>query len=145
VAYTDAHRLFLQACIIKRVVTEEKAHDLYRECCNITNVEARENALEDFITAINDKILGIDMEFRKSLDEMTGSPMWVLVNTRGDDIAQIATEYTAVEIAYFKHLVCTPLKSLSLRTHVHAGSFFPFIQGLMHCRGRRRDLLHLLY
>jgi hypothetical protein len=39
------------------------------------------------------------------------------VNKRGDEIAQLATEYSAVEIAYFKALVRLPPPCFFVHPH----------------------------
>ncbi|RUO96053.1 Nse1 non-SMC component of SMC5-6 complex-domain-containing protein [Jimgerdemannia flammicorona] len=103
--YTDAHRLFLQALISHRILKEEYAIQLYRNCCNLTGEEVDDERFLDFIATLNDSVGQFDMEIRKMHDETTGEPNWALVNTNGDEIAQLATEYTASEIAYFKRLI----------------------------------------
>ncbi|CAG8581352.1 15886_t:CDS:2, partial [Acaulospora morrowiae] len=62
-------------------------------------------AFQDFIATINQKLNTIDLEFRKSHDETDGKAVWALVNTKGDEVVKLATEYSPIEIAYFKHLI----------------------------------------
>jgi hypothetical protein len=82
-------------------------------------------AWDSFVGKVNDSLDSLDLEFRHLNDEVTGREMYALVkpfsffpmphvnliarpcqvNRRGDDIAQMATDYSAVEIAYFKAIV----------------------------------------
>ncbi|CAG8599545.1 4239_t:CDS:2 [Funneliformis mosseae] len=98
--YTDTHRLFLQASIAERFFTEETAIRLYQQACQATDDHNSETFTE-FIATINAKLNIVDLELRKSHNEDDGKP----VNTNGDDIAQIATEYSPVEITFFRRLI----------------------------------------
>ncbi|CAI2175630.1 539_t:CDS:2 [Funneliformis geosporum] len=102
--YTDTHRLFLQASIAERFFTEETAIRLYQQACEATN-EQNTETITEFIATINTKLNTVDLELRKSHNEDDGTAVWALVNTNGDEIAQIATEYTAVEITFFRRLI----------------------------------------
>ncbi|RIB25033.1 Nse1 non-SMC component of SMC5-6 complex-domain-containing protein [Gigaspora rosea] len=102
--YTNAHRLFVQASMSERFFTEAKAIDMYTKACNANNERAPEE-FQEFISTINQKLNLVDMEFRRSHDEDDGNPVWALVNTNGDEIAKLATEYTPAEISYFKRLI----------------------------------------
>ncbi|RIA83400.1 Nse1 non-SMC component of SMC5-6 complex-domain-containing protein [Glomus cerebriforme] len=102
--YTDAHRLFLQASLSERFFTEATAIELYNKAYEATDVQDPE-AFTGFIATINTKLNTIDLEFRKSHEEETGTAVWALVNTNGDEIAKLATEYTPIEITYFRRLI----------------------------------------
>lgn len=75
-----------------------------------------------YIQEINDTLTPLSIEFKSRMDEISGKRIWALVsypcfdiifddietlqvNTVDGEIAQIATDYTAVELAYFKQLV----------------------------------------
>ncbi|CAG8722183.1 4646_t:CDS:2 [Dentiscutata erythropus] len=111
--YTNAHRLFVQASMSERFFTEAKAIDMYTKACSANNgscfsqefdLPAPEE-FQEFISTINQKLNLVDMEFRRSHDEDDGNPVWALVNTNGDEIAKLATEYSPAEISYFKRLI----------------------------------------
>ncbi|KZT67711.1 hypothetical protein DAEQUDRAFT_672764 [Daedalea quercina L-15889] len=111
VSSNDVRRLFLQAVLSRRVMTREVALKLWEKC--IGAVKAANDALEiqftgdrnswdEFVTKINDELNLMNLEFAQMSDEITGKEMCALVNRKGDEVAQLATEYTALEIAYFK-------------------------------------------
>lgn len=60
---------------------------------------------DDFVDVVNNEINDVDLTLRRSRDERDGRTVIVLVNTKDDEIAQVATNYTTNEIAYFKQLV----------------------------------------
>ncbi|CAG8450490.1 6717_t:CDS:2 [Diversispora eburnea] len=104
-SYANSHRLFLQASMSERFFPETKAIEMYRKAYLANNVRRPTETFQEFMASINQKLNSIDMEFRKSHDETDGTPVWALVNTNGDEISKLVTEYTAVEISYFKHLI----------------------------------------
>ncbi|ORY06817.1 hypothetical protein K493DRAFT_202866, partial [Basidiobolus meristosporus CBS 931.73] len=59
----------------------------------------------EFINTINEGINSLDLEFRKSHDEETGESVLALVNTNGDEIAQLATDYTPAELVYLRRII----------------------------------------
>lgn len=88
-----------------------------------------------FVASINDSLNSLDLEFRQVIDEWTGEEMYALVgvrfgplislahgwqvNTRGDEIAQMATDYTPTEIAYFKSIVSDRVTQSSVLHNVY--------------------------
>ena len=75
-----------------------------------------------FLVKVNKSLDHLDLEFRHLLDESSGKEMYgvvggnfhisshinigiLQVNRKGDHIAQMATDYTPAEIAYFKAIV----------------------------------------
>ncbi|RUS20981.1 Nse1 non-SMC component of SMC5-6 complex-domain-containing protein [Endogone sp. FLAS-F59071] len=114
--YTDTHRLFLQALISCRTLKEAEAIEIYLKCCELTGgtYEGTEDGFPNFIATVNDGVSQLDLEVRKMLDEIDGEPSWALVNTNDDEIAQLATEYSAAEITYFKRLTIQESNSLYL-------------------------------
>ncbi|CAG8518235.1 5933_t:CDS:2, partial [Paraglomus brasilianum] len=104
-AYNDTHRLFLQASIAERIFSETTAEEMYRKSCEATSVEYEIESFDDFMAALNDRLHRVDMEFRKSHDEENGNTVWALVNTNGDEVAKLATEYSPNEIAFFRRIL----------------------------------------
>lgn len=62
-------------------------------------------AWDEFVSKINKSLDKLQLEFRHLHDEDTGKEIYALVNRMGDEIAQMATEYTPAEIAFFKAVV----------------------------------------
>ncbi|KAF9100079.1 hypothetical protein BGX27_000488 [Mortierella sp. AM989] len=96
--FTNLHRLFLQAAISRRLMTEATALDVYSQRFDAEN-------FSDFITQLNEGLNNVELEFRQAQDEMTGATVMALTNTNGQKIAQVATGYTPTELEYFKHLL----------------------------------------
>ncbi|CAA7271772.1 unnamed protein product [Cyclocybe aegerita] len=74
------------------------------EALNI-RTSKKEEDWQNYVTHINATIDKLDLEFRSIHDELSGREMYALVNRKGDEIAQMATDYTPVEIAFFKAVV----------------------------------------
>jgi len=114
VSSADVQRLFLQAVFSRGILSENLAQVLWKKC--IDTVKAADDSIEvtqsgdkadwdAFVVKINKSLDNLDLEFRHLLDESSGKEMYAVVNRKGDDIAQIATEYTPAEIAYFKAII----------------------------------------
>ncbi|KAJ7632558.1 hypothetical protein FB45DRAFT_1146824 [Roridomyces roridus] len=99
VSSKDVHRLFLQAVLSRGFLSAKLAQVLWEKS-------------RDAVQAVG----GDDVElapagdwdtssFRQFQEEMTGREMYAIVNRKDDPIAQMATEYTPGEIAYFKAMV----------------------------------------
>ncbi|KAG6911470.1 hypothetical protein DXG01_014544 [Tephrocybe rancida] len=114
VSSDDVQRVFLQAIFSRAVVSTQLAQTLWAksiEAVNAANPElniqkpAGRDAWDSFVTKINKSLDSLDLEFRHLHDENTGKEMYAMVNRKGDEIAQIATEYTPAEIAFFKAII----------------------------------------
>ncbi|KAI0318634.1 Nse1 non-SMC component of SMC5-6 complex-domain-containing protein [Amylostereum chailletii] len=113
VSSNDVQKLFLQAIISRRYLSTGLAKVLWQKSVetvkavdptiNVTHGD--DTDFENFVNSLNDSINGLDLEFVRLHDEETGKEMRALVNRKDDEIAQIATDFTPVEIAYFKALV----------------------------------------
>ncbi|KAI8374425.1 Nse1 non-SMC component of SMC5-6 complex-domain-containing protein [Radiomyces spectabilis] len=102
-AYDDRQRLFLQSLLSYKILDEDKAMELYRRVCQLTEKDQIDFA--EFIASINKEINEMDIAIRRSHNQRDGQPILALVNTKEDEIAQIATHYTANEISYFRQLI----------------------------------------
>ncbi|TCD61082.1 hypothetical protein EIP91_009049 [Steccherinum ochraceum] len=114
VSADDVQRLFLQAIFSRRIVTQKLALKLWEKCIDAVNAadETLEINFEDsrdswdkWVQKINEALNPIDLEFAHMSDQNSGKELYALVNRRGDEIAQMATEYSPNEIAYFKNLI----------------------------------------
>lgn len=89
-------------------------------------------AWDQFVTTINRSLNSLDLEFRNLQDQMTGKTLYALVrvklinprcltsqqiNLKGDAIAQMASTYSALEIAYFKAIVRFQSKTRHFLAH----------------------------
>lgn len=110
----DVQRLFLQGVLSRSILSFKHAQVLWEKC--IDAVKTANPALDirfsdkrddwdNFVIEINDSLNCLDLEFRHLTDEQTGREMYAMVNRKDDEIAQMATDYTPVEIAYFKAVV----------------------------------------
>ncbi|KDQ60700.1 hypothetical protein JAAARDRAFT_708550 [Jaapia argillacea MUCL 33604] len=106
----DVQRLFLQAVLSRRIVSYKLACAIWKKCAEATVEVAipRDDdraAWDGFITKINESLNALNLEFRHLTDEISGRETYALVNRKGDEIAQMATDYTPAEIVYFKAIV----------------------------------------
>ncbi|TRM61924.1 hypothetical protein BD626DRAFT_500928 [Schizophyllum amplum] len=95
----DSQRLFLQGVLSRGILSEKLARILYTKCVdtvnsaeeglNLSYKDSREE-WETVVKDVNNALNALDLQF---------------VNMKGDEVAQVATDYSPVEIAYFKALV----------------------------------------
>ncbi|KAJ6496618.1 Nse1 non-SMC component of SMC5-6 complex-domain-containing protein [Mycena vitilis] len=111
----DVQRLFLQAVLSRGVLSGKLAQTLWAkskdavmaadENLDIPHSDAREE-WDAFVAKVNEALDPLDLEFRHSQEEtMHGREMYAIVNRKGDEVAQMATDYTPGEIAFFKAIV----------------------------------------
>ncbi|KAF8844590.1 hypothetical protein BDN67DRAFT_943421 [Paxillus ammoniavirescens] len=114
VSSNDVQRLFLQAVFSRGILSFKHAQVLWGKCIDAVkaanptlDVRFSDNREEwdRFVVAINDTLNCLHLEFRHLTDEKTGVEMYAVVNTKDDEVAQMATDYTPAEIAYFKAVV----------------------------------------
>ncbi|KAI6150360.1 Nse1 non-SMC component of SMC5-6 complex-domain-containing protein [Pisolithus tinctorius] len=138
VTSSDVQRLFLQAVFSRGILSYNHALVLWEKCVDAVkaanpaldvHASDRRQEWDAFVNRINDSLNPLDLEFRHVLDEETGKEMYAVVNTRGDEIAQMATDYSPTEIAYFRAVVeqimlapneCYSLSSLAALREVNA-------------------------
>ncbi|KAL4068033.1 Nse1 non-SMC component of SMC5-6 complex-domain-containing protein [Scleroderma yunnanense] len=134
----DIQRLFLQAVFSRGILSYKHALVLWAKCIDAVkaanptlDVRASDKRREwdAFVGGINESLNCLDLEFRHVMDETLGVEMYAVVNTRGDEIAQMATDYTPAEIAYFRTIVeqimlapneCYSLSSLAALREVNS-------------------------
>ncbi|KAJ7740672.1 Nse1 non-SMC component of SMC5-6 complex-domain-containing protein [Mycena maculata] len=114
VSVKDVQRLFLQAVLSRGVLSLKLAQTLWVK--SKVAVMAADNNLEiahagtrdewdAFVKRLNESLDNLDLEFKQFQEETTGRDMYAIVNRKDDAIAQMATDYTAGEIAFFKAMV----------------------------------------
>ncbi|KAH9005218.1 Nse1 non-SMC component of SMC5-6 complex-domain-containing protein [Lactarius hatsudake] len=111
----DVQRLFLQSVISRRVLSVDLAKALWKQ--SVEAVKAADDAIQinantnsadgwsDFLATLNKSLDPLDLELSRTRDEITGKDMYALVNRRDDEIARIASDYSPLEISYFRALV----------------------------------------
>ncbi|KAL5490279.1 hypothetical protein ACEPAI_5112 [Sanghuangporus weigelae] len=111
---SDVYRLFLQAAMSRRIMNEAVAKALWKACYEAI---ARADPTKDvqfvggstqwgeFLNKIQRMLDPLDLEFARSKDEETGKIMYAITNTKGDEVAQLASDYSPAEIAFFKAVV----------------------------------------
>ncbi|KAG5653976.1 hypothetical protein H0H81_008844 [Sphagnurus paluster] len=114
VSIEDVQRVFLQAILSRGVMSAKLAQTLWaRSVSAVKAVDPNldipysdsKDAWDAFVTKINRSLDSLDLEFRHLHDESSGIETYALVNRKGDDVAQMATEYTPAEIGYFKAII----------------------------------------
>ncbi|KAJ6630738.1 Nse1 non-SMC component of SMC5-6 complex-domain-containing protein [Mycena sp. CBHHK59/15] len=110
----DVQRLFLQAVLSRGVLSGKLAQTLWEkskdavmaadDSLDIPHTEDRDE-WNAFVKKVNDSLDPLDLEFRHLQEELTGREMYAIVNRKDDEIAQMATDYTPGEIAFFKAMV----------------------------------------
>ncbi|KAJ7774760.1 Nse1 non-SMC component of SMC5-6 complex-domain-containing protein [Mycena metata] len=123
----DVQRLFLQAVLSRGVLSGKLAQTIWAKCKEA--VMAADDSIdiahsgnvadwEAFVVKVNKELDPLDLEFRHQLEEVGGKDMYAIVNRKGDEIAQMATDYTPGEIAFFKAMVeqimLAPRRSFSI-------------------------------
>ncbi|KAI0763675.1 Nse1 non-SMC component of SMC5-6 complex-domain-containing protein [Irpex lacteus] len=110
----DVLRLFLQGTMSRRMMTEKAARKLWQKCIDAVNsldesldIPYNEDRKywDEWVNKVTEALNPLDLEFAHVHDEFSGEHVYGIVNRNGDEIAQLATEYTAVEIKYFKALI----------------------------------------
>ncbi|KAG7452591.1 uncharacterized protein BT62DRAFT_1070341 [Guyanagaster necrorhizus] len=114
VSADDVQRVFLQAVLSRGVLSENLAKILWARSVEVVkaadkdvNVQhtGSDASWDDFVAKVNKALDALDLGFRLVQDELTGKKMYVLANLKDDEVAQLATDYTAGEIAFFKAVV----------------------------------------
>ncbi|KAF9780554.1 Nse1 non-SMC component of SMC5-6 complex-domain-containing protein [Thelephora terrestris] len=114
VSEDDVQRLFLQALVSRRVVTKPLARILLKKCVEAVkaakedldiHIPDNDDSLNTFVINLNASLDKLDLEIVPFVDGLTGSQVYVLANRKGDEIAQVASDYSPAELAYFKLLV----------------------------------------
>ncbi|KAH9981233.1 Nse1 non-SMC component of SMC5-6 complex-domain-containing protein [Lactifluus volemus] len=113
VSSTDVQRLFLQSILSRRVLSADLAKALWKQC--IEAVKATDGSLQidsngldgwgEFLASVNRSLDPLDLELSRTRNEVTGKDIYALVNRRDDEIAGIASDYSPLEISYFRALV----------------------------------------
>ncbi|EZF65018.1 hypothetical protein H104_02764 [Trichophyton rubrum CBS 289.86] len=109
--YNHSHRAFLQAFMSRSTMTLEEAKPVLAaiftvsEGREISPGDITQTDLNTYIAAINTAISAFDLEIRSTAHQTQQSRVYALINTTSDPMMQLATTYSADEIAYVKRLL----------------------------------------
>ncbi|TNN35327.1 Non-structural maintenance of chromosomes element 1 [Liparis tanakae] len=98
----DGHRRFLQTMMANGIVDEQGARTLHQYCCETHNTQHAPDKLDDFIDAINSKLLPMFMQIRKGMSEDNGNQFYALVNMAETDITRMSSDYADNELELFR-------------------------------------------
>jgi len=117
-AYNDSNRAFLQAFMARSTMTFEEAKPVLaaifsvHESRPILPEDVTQEDFQSYISAANTAISPFDLEIRGIMHQMpkensdgSGGRVYALVNTTSDPLTQLATTYTADEIAFVKRVL----------------------------------------
>ncbi|KAF8478618.1 Nse1 non-SMC component of SMC5-6 complex-domain-containing protein [Russula ochroleuca] len=121
VSSLDVQRLFLQSAISRRVLSADLAIVIWKQCVEAVKgllclipppvddtLQINTNRADgwgEFLAGLNKSLDPLDLELSRIRNEVTGKDMYALVNRRDDEIARIASDYSPLEISYFRALV----------------------------------------
>ncbi|KAJ9225697.1 hypothetical protein DTO207G8_4618 [Paecilomyces variotii] len=117
--YNDSNRAFLQAFLARSTMTFEEAKPVLaaifstHERRPVLPEDVTQADLSSYIAAANTAISPFDLEIRSTLHQLPddngnnggNSRVYALVNTTSDPLTQLATTYTADEIAFVKRIL----------------------------------------
>ncbi|KAF3910450.1 hypothetical protein ABW20_dc0107450 [Dactylellina cionopaga] len=109
--YTNLHRAFLQALLIRPFIDLEEGRELLaaiRSAETDSDVAANSISVKEvlaIIHTIQNAISPFHLDIRDMLDQEDGKRYYSLVNSADDEIIQFATTHSPDEISYFKRLL----------------------------------------
>ena len=109
--YNDSNRAFLQAFLARSTLTFDTAKPILaaifsaHEGREVLDNDITIDDLNSYISAANSAISPLDLEIRSTLHQQTKERYYSLVNTTSDALTQLATTYTAEEIAFVKRIL----------------------------------------
>ncbi|KAJ9310570.1 hypothetical protein DTO271D3_9170 [Paecilomyces variotii] len=117
--YNDSNRAFLQAFLARSTMTFEEAKPVLaaifstHERRPVLPEDVTQADLSSYIAAANTAISPFDLEIRSTLHQLPDDNgtnggnhrVYALVNTTSDPLTQLATTYTADEIAFVKRIL----------------------------------------
>ncbi|KAI8061573.1 Nse1 non-SMC component of SMC5-6 complex-domain-containing protein [Gongronella butleri] len=102
--WNDSHRLFIQSILSHKIMDEEQGRRIYEKICDMASVQPNED-FNAFLGEISHKLNELDMAIKQSQHQTSGRTLLALVNTKSDEIAQLATTHTADEILFYRRLI----------------------------------------
>lgn len=103
----DAHRMFLQGMISRRVCNQHEMQDLCElSCQNCGETAPSDNeGFERFISKINSHIRPLHMELSKGISEDDEKLHYALINLCETPVSRMSIDYTPTDLEFFKKIV----------------------------------------
>ncbi|KAG0665007.1 hypothetical protein C6P46_000633 [Rhodotorula mucilaginosa] len=96
--------LFLQTLMSRKVIPLDTARELYKHCVKLCKVK-HPDAFETFVAELEPGLSLCGLDIKTTRDQDSGASFIALVNTIEDEVAKLATDYKAEEIAFFRAVV----------------------------------------
>ncbi|PWN92331.1 hypothetical protein FA10DRAFT_266111 [Acaromyces ingoldii] len=100
-----SQRVWLQAMLAHGVVSQAHAKALQKRACEITRDDYQAGSLPTLLEEVGKHLSSVGLEIRQARDEFTGAHLIMIVNAKGDELAQVATTHSATEIAVTKKIL----------------------------------------
>ncbi|KAF9697176.1 hypothetical protein EKO04_005022 [Ascochyta lentis] len=112
-AYTYVHRVFLQSFFTHGVMTVDEIKPVLAAIMTAHNPDrpfpegdvTQQGLITPIIQTINFKLEPYDFEIRHTRDQTSKETTYALVNKTSDSLTQLATRFSAGEIAYIRRLL----------------------------------------
>lgn len=96
---------WLQGIMSHRIVTEDRSKAMFKAATEACRTAYNREGYVECVKKVNNALTPINLEIRRMIDEQTEKHMLAIVNTKADEIAQLATQFTSHEIEYIKILI----------------------------------------
>jgi hypothetical protein len=115
-----AGQLFLQAAMSRRFYSNQTGQMMYKRACAIvggaracmsdatpypTLLAVTPGSFADFQLTISTALEPYGLALKSGIDHRDGRTWHVLINTVADDVSQVATEFTPLELTFYRQLV----------------------------------------
>ncbi|CAO1616637.1 unnamed protein product [Parajaminaea phylloscopi] len=97
-----ARAAWLQAMLARRAVTDSECRALHKTACSAARVDYDAGSYDEFIHEASVLLGPTGLEIRRMVDEWTDKQLVAIVNTNGDELAQLATSYTPQELSLIR-------------------------------------------
>ncbi|KAI8982628.1 Nse1 non-SMC component of SMC5-6 complex-domain-containing protein [Pilobolus umbonatus] len=102
VSFNDSHRVFIQSMLTKVSLPQTEATKLYASISELTKVP--EEDFTQFVADINRELELLDYSIRTSYHEQDGTAYLTMINLKQDQLTEIATHYSPLELTYCNEL-----------------------------------------
>ncbi|GAO18752.1 hypothetical protein UVI_02040740 [Ustilaginoidea virens] len=111
--YDDSHRAFLQVLLARATITFEEAQPILATILNAASADGSEfrpeqitpDVFQQYIDAASEAASLFDYEVRSISHQVTKERLYGLVNTQSDPQTQLATTFSAEELAFIKRVL----------------------------------------
>ena len=113
----NPHRFFLQWLLSERLATESAAMEFLKrayQLCEIEFSSMQPDCVSDVLALVTPQLTRLDLAIKTTIAEDDGIAYVGIVNMNGDEIAQLATDFSTVEITLFKRTVRSFVLAASL-------------------------------